>query len=60
VDVLGPNVLRFFEQYEDVAALDAHSRTDHFQKFEEHVSSLVAGEPEVTQFVVVSTTEPSG
>jgi quinol monooxygenase YgiN len=53
-DVDDPNVGRFFEQYEDEAAFEAHSQTDHFQEFEAALSDLLAGEPEVTRFEVDS------
>ena len=56
-DIADPNVVRFFEQYEDAAAFEAHSQTDHFQKFEARLPDLLAGEPEVLQFEVDSATE---
>ncbi|MFC6942769.1 putative quinol monooxygenase [Salinirubellus sp. GCM10025818] len=56
-DVSDPNVVRFFEQYEDAAAFKSHSQTDHFQEFEERLPNLLAGEPEVLQFEVESATE---
>lgn len=56
-DVSDPNVARFFEQYEDDAAFDAHSQTDHFQEFEQAFLHLLAGEPEVLRFEVESATE---
>ncbi|WP_458188493.1 putative quinol monooxygenase [Haladaptatus sp. NG-WS-4] len=46
VDVENPNVLRFFEQYEDVVALEAHVETDHYRKFENELPKLVNGELE--------------
>jgi quinol monooxygenase YgiN len=49
-DVDDPNIFRFFEQYEDEAAFEAHAKTDHFQEFEASLPDLLAGEPEVTQF----------
>ncbi|AAG20902.1 MULTISPECIES: putative quinol monooxygenase [Halobacterium] len=58
VDVSDPNVVRFFEQYEDAAAFDAHSQTDHFQAFEQQLPELLAGEPEIRRFDVDSVTEP--
>ncbi|WP_435178754.1 putative quinol monooxygenase [Halorussus sp. AFM4] len=51
-DIDDSNVFRFFEQYEDEAAFEAHAETDHFQEFEEALPDLLAGEPEVTQFDV--------
>ena len=56
-DVDDPNVIRFFEQYEDEAAFEAHSQTDHFQEFEAALLDPLAGEPEVTRFEVDSTAE---
>ena len=56
-DVDDPNVVRFFERYEDEAAFEAHSETDHFQEFEAALPDLLAGEPEVTRFEVDSVTE---
>jgi len=56
-DVSDPNVVRFFEQYEDEAAFEAHTQTDHFQEFEAALPDLLAGEPEVLQFEVDSATE---
>lgn len=56
-DISNENVIRFFEQYEDADALEAHTQTDHFQEFEERIPDLLAGEPEVIQFDVESATE---
>ncbi len=56
-DVNDPNVVRFFEQYEDEDALVSHSQSDHFQEFEEALDDLIAGEPEIIQFEVESATE---
>jgi quinol monooxygenase YgiN len=56
-DISDPNLVRFFEQYEDAAAFEAHSQTDHFQEFEERLPDLLAGEPEVLQFEVDSATQ---
>ncbi|TKX55629.1 antibiotic biosynthesis monooxygenase [Halorubrum sp. SP3] len=56
-DVDDPNVVRFFEQYEDEAAFEAHSQTEHFQEFEAALPDLLAGEPEVTRFEVDSAAE---
>ncbi len=53
-DVSDPNVVRFFEQYEDEAALGAHSQADHFQEFSAALPDLLAGEPTVTRFDVES------
>lgn len=56
-EVGSPNTLRFFEQYEDEAAFEAHTQTDHFQEFEAALPEFLAGEPEVLQFDVDSVTE---
>ncbi|MDS0474330.1 putative quinol monooxygenase [Natrinema sp. 1APR25-10V2] len=53
-DVSDPNVVRFFEQYEDEAALGAHGQADHFQEFSAALPDLLAGEPTVTRFDVES------
>jgi len=51
-DVNDPNVVRFFEQYEDEEAFAAHSETDHFQAFAASLPEWLAGEPEVLRFDV--------
>lgn len=56
-DVSDPNLVRFFEQYEDEAAFESHSQTEHFQEFEAALPDLLAGEPEVRRFEVDSATE---
>lgn len=56
-DVQEPNVVRFFEHYEDADALESHTDTAHFQEFEAALPDLLAGEPEVVRFDVDSATE---
>jgi quinol monooxygenase YgiN len=56
-DVKDPNVVRFFEQYEDAEAFEAHTRTEHFRAFEAALPDLLAGEPEVIRFDVDDATE---
>ena len=56
-DVEEPNVVRFFERYEDEAALGAHSQTDHYQEFAEMLPEWLAGEPEVIRFDVEEMSE---
>ena len=56
-DIGDENVLRFFERYEDAAAFESHTQTDHFQTFEERLPDLLAGDPEVVQFTVSDATE---
>jgi quinol monooxygenase YgiN len=56
-DVNDPNVVRFFERYEDEDAFEAHTQTDHFQEFEAALPDLLAGEPEILRFDVESASE---
>ncbi|MFD1569673.1 putative quinol monooxygenase [Halorubrum laminariae] len=56
-DLQNPNVIRFFEQYEDADAFESHTETEHFQEFEAALPDLLDGEPEVIQFDVDSATE---
>ncbi|MFB6117639.1 putative quinol monooxygenase [Halosegnis sp.] len=56
-DVQDPNVVRFFEQYEDADAFAAHAESAHFQEFEEQLPKLLAGEPRVVRFDVDSAAE---
>ena len=57
IDVEDENTIRFFEQYDDEDALEAHNQTEHFRAFEEKLPELLAGEPEVVQFEVSDSTE---
>lgn len=57
VDVQDENTIRFFEQYEDAEAFEAHTETEHFQAFEEQLPDLLAGEPEVMRFEVSDASE---
>lgn len=56
-DIQDGNTIRFFEQYEDMEAFEAHSQTEHFQEFEEQLPDLLAGKPEVLRFDVAEATE---
>jgi quinol monooxygenase YgiN len=56
-DIRDENTIRFFERYEDADAFEAHTRTDHFQRFEEKLPELLAGKPEVTRFEVSDATQ---
>lgn len=56
-DIEDETVLRFFEQYDDAAAFEAHGESDHFQEFAAELPELVDGEPEVIQFEVDAATE---
>jgi quinol monooxygenase YgiN len=57
VDVDDETVLRFFEQYEDEAAVEAHGETDHYQAFQEQIPEFIGGEAEVVRFEVSEATE---
>lgn len=56
-DIEDPNVFRFFEQYENEAAFEAHPQADHVQASVEAISDLLADEPEVVRFEVESATQ---
>lgn len=56
-DVEDPNLLRFFEQYEDEAAFGAHAQSEHFQEFQQQLPDLVGGAPEVIRYDVESSEE---
>jgi quinol monooxygenase YgiN len=58
IDLQDRNLLRFIEQYEDEAALEAHLSSDHYKQFEKQLGDLLAGEPDVVQFEVSNRTEP--
>lgn len=51
-DITNPNVVRFFERYEDETAFKAHTQTDHFKEFELALPDLLAGEPTVMRFEI--------
>lgn len=59
VDLEDENVIRFFEQYEDEAALEAHLESDHYLAFAEALPELMDGEPDVTQFEVTDAFDPN-
>lgn len=56
-DVEDPNTVRFFEQYENEAAMQAHLETDHYLAFARALGDWLAGEPEVLKFEVSEATE---
>lgn len=56
-DVEDPNTIRFFEQYEDEAAMQAHLESDHYLEFAKALPEWLAGEPEVLKFDVSEATE---
>ena len=49
-DVENSNVVRFFEQYEDVAAAEAHTESGQYRRFVESLPDLVDGKIETVQF----------
>lgn len=57
VDVDDENLLRFFELYEDKAAVAAHGEADHYLDFQERMDEFVAGDIEATRFEVADATE---
>ncbi|QDX41431.1 putative quinol monooxygenase [Salarchaeum sp. JOR-1] len=59
-DVSDPNLIRFFEQYEDEAAFESHTRTGHGQEFETALPDGLAGEPDVRRFDVASERNSAG
>ena len=61
-DVTDPNVIRFFERYEDEAALETHSQTDHYREWLDALPDLLDGDfddLDVTQFVVEEAFDPN-
>jgi quinol monooxygenase YgiN len=56
-DIGAGNLLRFFEQYEDAAALETHVESDHFAAFEAALPDLLAGDPDITRFDVDSASD---
>jgi len=52
VDVQDENTIHIFEQYEDEAALESHTETDHYRAFQEESPALLAGEPDAVEFAV--------
>ena len=56
-EIGAPDTVRFFEQYEDEAALAAHAESDHYKELEAALPDLLAGEPEVLRFEVDGATE---
>jgi quinol monooxygenase YgiN len=57
VDIEGETVLRFFEQYEDAAAFESHTRTDHSREFEAAFPESLASEPGIVRFSAESAAE---
>lgn len=53
VDLEDDHLVRFFEQYENEAALRAHTETDHYQRFVDRL-------PELVDEVIETITIPEG
>ncbi len=51
-DVEDPSTVRFFEQYENGEALEAHLETDHYREFAAALPEWLAGDPDVRRFDV--------
>ena len=49
-DLTDPDVVRFFEQYEDVAAAEAHTESAQYREFVEALPALTSGDLETIQF----------
>jgi quinol monooxygenase YgiN len=50
-DITDPYTIRFFEQYEDEAAVQAHTETEYYREFNDRLPGLVDGHIETIQFV---------
>jgi len=48
-DIEDANVVQFFEQYEDVAAAEAHTESEQYRQFVTSLPDLVDGKIETTQ-----------
>jgi quinol monooxygenase YgiN len=57
VDVDDETLLRFFELYEDKAAIAAHGEADHYLSFQERMPEFVAGDIEAVRYEVADATE---
>ncbi|SFR99921.1 Quinol monooxygenase YgiN [Halomicrobium zhouii] len=64
-EVANPNVVRFVEQYEDEAALEAHNESAHYREFEAQLPQLLDSDRDlldaidVTQFAVDEAVDPN-
>jgi len=64
-EVANPNVVRFVEQYEDEAALEAHNESEHYREFEAQLPELLDSDQDlldaidVTQFAVEEAVDPN-
>jgi len=57
IDVDDETLLRFFELYEDKAAVAAHEEADHYRAFQERMDEFVAGAIEAVRYEVSDVTE---
>ncbi|PSN19072.1 antibiotic biosynthesis monooxygenase [filamentous cyanobacterium CCP5] len=51
-DLLEPDVVFVFEEWEDQTALDAHFDTDHMREFQRRLPLVLAGAPVTTCYEV--------
>jgi len=49
-----PTEFTYYEVYQDQAALDAHSKTDHMRAFGGKIGALLAGRPEISRLEEVA------
>jgi len=49
-DLSDPNLIRFFEQYEDADAAERHTESDEYRQFNEILPDVVSGPTETVQF----------
>lgn len=57
MDVDDRGTFRFVEVYEDGAALEAHTESEHFREFEERVPGMLDGEMRATVYDVEGTAD---
>lgn len=56
-DIDQPNVVRFFERYEDEAALERHTETDHYDELTNSLPQLADGQLRTIQFETAGSPE---
>lgn len=49
-DLLEPNLIRFFEQYDDAAAAETHTKSEPYRQFNMALPEFVSGTIETIQF----------
>jgi quinol monooxygenase YgiN len=59
-DLEAPDTFRIIEQYEDVAAVEAHESSDHLDEFQARIEPLLVGEPTLTRYDVTAVTDMDG